>query len=145
MIWPKFLKVHFLNFLYDHKDYTNFDHDFWNIMKNFPKLIPLETNSSLQDGNKSENADWERDVLNIKRDVAKIVKNLFFRTTLPILSNNWEGKYPQIPKTSLFKRGNSSMMFYRHSIMQFKNLIQIRSLVLGRLSVFKKIQGKYSF
>ena len=35
-------------------------------MKNFPEPITLETNSSLQDGNKSENSDWERDVLNLK-------------------------------------------------------------------------------
>ena len=95
----------FLNFLYDHKDYANFDHAFSIIMKNFPKPIGLETNSSLQDGNKSENSDWERDVLNLKKDGAKIVKNLFFRTTLLILFSNWEGKYPQIPKMSLFKRG----------------------------------------
>ena len=47
-------------------------------MKNFPKSIGLETNSSLQDGNKSENSDWERDVLSLKKDGAKIVKNLFF-------------------------------------------------------------------
>ena len=36
-------------------------------MKNFPEPIILETNSSLQDGNKSENSDWERDVLNLKK------------------------------------------------------------------------------
>ena len=39
-----FLKVHVLNFLYNHKDYTNFDHAFSIIMKNFPKPIKLETN-----------------------------------------------------------------------------------------------------
>ena len=37
------------------------------------------------------------------------------------------------------------MMFHRHSILQFRNLIQIRLLVLGRLCVFKKVQAKYSF
>ena len=101
----KFPERAFLNFLYDHKDYANFDYAFSIIMKNFPKPIELETNSSLQDGNKSENSDWERDVLNLKKDGAKIVKNLFFRTTLLILFNNWEGKYSQIPKMGLFKRG----------------------------------------
>ena len=50
-------------------------------MKNFPKPVGLEINSSLQDGNKSGNSDWERDVLSLKKDGAKIVKNLFFRTT----------------------------------------------------------------
>ena len=67
-------------------------------MKNF-KTIRLETNSSSQDGNKSENS-----LLNLKRDGTKIVKNLFFRTMLIIIFNNWELKYPQIPKMSLFKR-----------------------------------------
>ena len=69
----------------------------------FPKPIGLESNSSLQDGNKSENSHWERDVLNLKKDGAKILKNLFFRTTLLTRFNNWE--YPQIPKMRLFKRG----------------------------------------
>ena len=54
-------------------------------MKNFPEPIELETNSSLQEGNKSENTDWERDVLNLKKDGAKILRNLFFRATLFIL------------------------------------------------------------
>ena len=74
-------------------------------MKNFPEPIGLETNSSLQDGNKSENSDWERDVLNLKRNGAKIVKNLFFQTALLILFSNCEGKCLQIPKMSLLKRG----------------------------------------
>ena len=74
-------------------------------MKNFPEPIRLETNSSLKDGNKSENFDWERDVLNLKNDGAKIVKNLFFRTTMLILFKNCEDKCSQIPKMSLFKRG----------------------------------------
>ena len=47
-------------------------------MKTFPEPIRLETKSSLQDGNKSENSDWERYVLNLKKDGTKIVKNLFF-------------------------------------------------------------------
>ena len=34
-IWPKFVKVHFLNFLYDHKDYANFDNAFSTITKIF--------------------------------------------------------------------------------------------------------------
>ena len=46
--------VHFLNLLYNHKDYANFDNAFLIIMKNFPEPIGFETNSSLQDGNKSE-------------------------------------------------------------------------------------------
>ena len=28
--------------------------------------------------NKSENSDWERVILNLKKDDAKIIKNLFF-------------------------------------------------------------------
>ena len=36
--------------------------------KNFPESIRLETKSSLQDSNKPENPDWERDVLNLKKD-----------------------------------------------------------------------------
>ena len=70
--------VHFLNFLYDHKDYPIFDNTFSIIMINFPEPIRLETNSSLQDGNKSENSDWERVVLNLKKEGTKIAKNLFF-------------------------------------------------------------------
>ena len=53
-------------------------------MKNFPEPVRLETKSSLQDGNKSENSDLERDVLNLKTDGAKIVKNqryLYFSIT----------------------------------------------------------------
>ena len=97
--------VHFLNLFHDHKDYANFDNAFSIIMKNFPEPIELETNSSLQDGNKSENSDWEKDVLNLKNDEAKVVKNLFFRTTLLVLFNNCEGKGPQISEMSLFKNG----------------------------------------
>ena len=74
-------------------------------MKNFPEPIGLQTNTSLKDGNKSDISNWERDVLNLKKDEAKIVKNLIFRTTLLILFNNCEGKCPQIPKMSLFKTG----------------------------------------
>ena len=74
-------------------------------MKNFPDLIGFQTNTSLEDGNKSEISNWERDVLNLKKDGAKIVKNLIFRITLLILFNNCEGKLPQIPKMNLFKRG----------------------------------------
>ena len=74
-------------------------------MKNFPESVGLETNSSLQDGSKSENSDWERDVFNLKKDVGKIVKSLIFRITLPMLLNNCKGKCPQIPKMSLFKKG----------------------------------------
>ena len=99
------MKVHFLNFLYDHKDYTNFGNAFSVVMKNFPEPIRLETKSSLQDGNKSENSDWETDVLNLKKDGAKIVKYLFFQTTSLILFNNLKGKCPQSSKISLFKSG----------------------------------------
>ena len=98
--------VHFLNLLYDHKDYAKFDNAFSMIMKNFPKPIGLPTNTSLEDGHKSEISNWERDVLNLKKDGAKIVKSLIFRTTLLILFNKCQGKCPQIPKMSLFKRGN---------------------------------------
>ena len=66
-IWPKFVKVHFLNFLYDHKDYANFDNALSIIMRNFPEPIRLETKSSLGDYSKFENFDWERDVLNFKK------------------------------------------------------------------------------
>ena len=105
--------MHFLTFLCDRKDYANFDHAF-SIIMNFLKPIGLETNSSLQNGNKSENSHWEKNLLNLKKDGTKIVKNLFFRTTLLILLNNWEGKYSKIPKMSLFERRIG--MFYRHSI-----------------------------
>ena len=87
------------------KDYASFDNHFSIITKNFPEPIRFETNSSLQDGNKSENSGREREVLNLKRDEPKIVKKLFFRTTLLIPFNNCEGKCPQIPKISLFKSG----------------------------------------
>ena len=97
--------VHFLNLLYDHKDYTSFDNAFSIIMKNFPEPIGLQTNTSLEDGNKSEISNWERDVLNLKKDGTNIVKNLIFRTTLLILFNNCEGKCPQIPKMSFCKLG----------------------------------------
>ena len=89
--------VHFLNLLYDHKDYANFDNAFSIIMKNLPEATGLQTNTSLEDGNKPEISNWERDVLNLKKDEAKIVKKR-------ILFNNCEGKCPQIPKMSLFKR-----------------------------------------
>ena len=74
--------MHFLNFLYDHKDYANFDHAYSIIMKNFLKPTGLENNSSLQDGNKSENSNWERYVLNLKKDGVKIVKKLVFSLSL---------------------------------------------------------------
>ena len=51
--------VHFLNLLYDHKDYTSFDNASSIIMKNFPEPIGLQTNTSLEDGNKSEISNWE--------------------------------------------------------------------------------------
>ena len=73
-------------------------------MKIFPESIRLQTNTSLKDGNKSEISNWEMDLLSLKKDGAKIVKNLIFRTTLLILFNSCEGKGPQIPKMSLFKR-----------------------------------------
>ena len=47
-------------------------------MKNFPEPIGLQTNTSLKDGNKSDISNWERDVLNLKKDAAKIVKKLDF-------------------------------------------------------------------
>ena len=75
------------------------------MMKNFPEPVGLETNSSLQDSSKSEISDWEREVLDLKKDVAKIIKSLTFRTELLILFDNCEGKSPQIHKMSLIKRG----------------------------------------
>ena len=71
--------VHFLNLLYDHKDYANFDNAFSIIMKNFPEPIGLQTNTSLEDGNKSEISIWEMDLLSLKKNGAKTVKNLIFR------------------------------------------------------------------
>ena len=47
-------------------------------MKNFPEPIGLQTNTSLKDGNKSDISNWERDVLNLKKDAAKIVKKRDF-------------------------------------------------------------------
>ena len=41
--WPKFVKVHFLKFLYDLKDHGDFDNAFSIIVKNFPEPIRLET------------------------------------------------------------------------------------------------------
>ena len=113
--------VHFLNLLYDHKDYANFDNAFSIIMKNFPEPILLQTNTSLEDGNKSEIPNWEWDVLNLKKDGAKIVKNVIFRTTLLILFNNCEGTCPQIPKMSLFKRGipNDVLQTLRIAVQEF--------------------------
>ena len=123
--------VPFLNSLYDHKDYNNCDNGFSILMKNFPEPIGLQTNTSLEDSNKSEISCWERDVLNLKKDRAKIAKNLIFRTALLLLFNNCESKCLQIPKMSLFKRGIQKMMFYRHSVFQFKNLVQIRYISIG--------------
>ena len=97
--------VHFLNLLYDQKDYPNFDNTCLITIKNFPETIGLQTNALLEDGNKSEISTWERDVLNVKKDGGKIVKNLIFRIALLMLFNNCEGKCPQNPKMSLFKRG----------------------------------------
>ena len=94
----------FLHLLYDHQDYTSIDNAFSITMKNFPEPIGLQTNTSLEDGNKSEISNWEMDLLSLKKDGAKIVKNLIFRTTLLILFNNCEGKCPQIPRMSLCKR-----------------------------------------
>ena len=74
-------------------------------MKNFPEPIGFQTNTSLEDGNKSEISNWEMDLLSLKKDGAKVVNILIFRTTLLILFNNCEGKCPQIPKMNLFKRG----------------------------------------
>ena len=70
--------VHVLNFLYNHKDYAILDNAFSKIMKSFPKPIRLETDSILQDGNKSQNSDWERVVLNLKEDGSRILKKLVF-------------------------------------------------------------------
>ena len=66
--------VHFLNLLYDHKDYANFDNAFSIIMKNFPEPIGLQINASLEGSNKSEISNWESYVLNLKKDGAKMVK-----------------------------------------------------------------------
>ena len=86
--------VHFLDLLYDHKDYPHFDNAFSIIIKNFPELIGLQTNTALEDGNKSEISNWERHFLNLKKDGANIVKNVIFRTTFFILFNNCEDKCP---------------------------------------------------
>ena len=36
-------------------------------MKNLPEPTGLQTNTSLEDGKKSEISNWERDVLNLKK------------------------------------------------------------------------------
>ena len=72
------MKVHFLNLLYDHKDYANFDNAFSIIMKNFPEPIGLQTNTSLEDGNKSEISNWEMDLLSLKKRWDKNRKKLDF-------------------------------------------------------------------
>ena len=41
-----------------------------------------ETNSSLQDGNESENSDWERNVLNLKKRWCKNRKRLVFSNSV---------------------------------------------------------------
>ena len=51
---------------------------FSEIMNNSPEPIGLETNSSLQDGSKSEISNLGSDVLNLKKDRTKIVKELDF-------------------------------------------------------------------
>ena len=43
-------------------------------MKNFPEPIGLQINASLEGSNKSEISNWERYVLNLKKDGAKMVK-----------------------------------------------------------------------
>ena len=86
--------VHYLNLLYDHKDYANFDNALSIIMKNFPELTGLQTHTSLEGGNNSEISNWKRDVLNLKKDGEKIVKSLIFWTTLLILFNSCDGKCP---------------------------------------------------
>ena len=70
--------VYFLNLLYDHKDYTSFDNAFSIIMKNFPEPIGLQTNTSLEDGNKSEISNWEMDLLSLKKRWNKNRKKLDF-------------------------------------------------------------------
>ena len=45
-------------------------------MKIFPESVRLQTNTSLKDGNKTEISNWEMDLLSLKKDGAKIVKNL---------------------------------------------------------------------
>ena len=52
------MKVHYSNFSYDHKDYTNFDNAFSIIMKNFPEPIEWETNGSLQESGNLKNGRW---------------------------------------------------------------------------------------
>ena len=114
-------------------------------MKNFPEAIGLETNSSLQGGNRSEISNWGREVLNLKKDGAKIVKNLIFRTTLFILFNNCAGKCLKIPKMSLFKRRIWVLCFkgspYCSSGIYSESVIS----VVGGLRILKNVEGKYSF
>ena len=71
-------------------------------MNNFPKPISLGTKTLLQDGNKSENSGWERDVLNLEERWDKRRRKLgFFQTTL--LFNNCEGKCPLVFEMSFSK------------------------------------------
>ena len=116
------MKEHFSNILHDHKDYANLI-----IVKNFLEPIGLKTDSSLHDGRKSENSDWERDVLNLKKYGAKIAKNLFFRTTLLVLFNNWESKCPQIPKMRVYLKEK-----FEYNV-QTKYLFEKTSLSVGKI------------
>ena len=54
------------------------DNAFSVIMKSFLEPVRLGTDSILQDGNKSQNSDWERVVLNLKEDGSRILKKLVF-------------------------------------------------------------------
>ena len=47
-------------------------------MNNFPKPISLGTKTLLQDGSKSENSGWERDVLNLEKRWDKRRRKLVF-------------------------------------------------------------------
>ena len=47
-------------------------------MKNFPEPVGLQTNTSLEDGNKSEISNWEMDLLSLKKRWDKNRKKLDF-------------------------------------------------------------------
>ena len=74
-------------------------------MKNFPKPISLGTKTSLQDGNKSENSGWERDVLNLVKRWDKSRRRRFLQITLLIIFNNFEGKCPLVFEMIFSKSG----------------------------------------
>ena len=51
------MEVYFLKFSDDHNDFTIFQHAFSTTIKNFSEMSGLETNSSLQNGSKTQSLE----------------------------------------------------------------------------------------